>query len=141
MITRQGDFLFSRSARNSSVFSSAYPFSTLRSCFPGSPFISGFPAFVFHTGIPFSTHVLLPLPRLRFLSYRFGFIRCKGRPSRLIRRLEMYFRQILPFCERVIGRKSLTDEAVPTAGYRIHKTPKRFRQKGIERRENKETDY
>ena len=49
----------------------------------------------------------------------------------------MYFRQILPFCERVIGRKSLTDEAVPTAGYRIHKTPKRFRQKGIERRENK----
>jgi hypothetical protein len=49
----------------------------------------------------------------------------------------MYFLQILPFPERVIGRKSLPYEAVPTAVYRIHKIPKRFRQKGIERRENK----
>ena len=49
----------------------------------------------------------------------------------------MNFPQILPFPERVIGRKSLPYEAVPTAVYRIHKIPKRFRQKGIERRENK----
>ena len=35
-----------------------------------------------------------------------GFIRCKGLLSRLIRRLEVHFLQILPFCERVIGRKS-----------------------------------
>lgn len=53
----------------------------------------------------------------------------------MIRRLEVYFLQILPFDESVIGRKSLTDEAVPTAVYRIHKIPKQFRQKGIEQRE------
>lgn len=35
-----------------------------------------------------------------------GFIRCKDLLPRLIRRLEMYFLQILPFHERVIGRKS-----------------------------------
>ena len=35
-----------------------------------------------------------------------GFIRCKGLLSRLILRLEVHFLQILPFCERVIGRKS-----------------------------------
>lgn len=63
------------------------------------------------------------------------FFRCKGRLPRLIRRLEVYFLQILPFDESVIGRKSLTDEAVPTAVYRIHKIPKQFRQKGIEQRE------
>ena len=52
---------------------------------------------------------------LLYLSFRFpgsflpspvGFIRCKGLLPRLIRRLEMYFLQILPFHERVIGRKS-----------------------------------
>jgi len=32
--------------------------------------------------------------------------------------------------ERVIGRKSLPYEAVPTTVYRIYKIPKRFRQKG-----------
>ena len=41
-----------------------------------------------------------------FLPSSVGFIRCKGRLPRLIRRLEMYFLQILPFHERVIGRKS-----------------------------------
>ena len=40
------------------------------------------------------------------LSPAIGFIRCKGRQSRLIRRFEVDFLQILPFCERVIGRKN-----------------------------------
>ena len=41
-----------------------------------------------------------------FLPSSVGFIRCKGLLSRLILRLEVHFLQILPFCERVIGRKS-----------------------------------
>lgn len=40
------------------------------------------------------------------LSPAIGFIRCEGRQSRLIRRFEVYFLQILPFGERVIGRKN-----------------------------------
>lgn len=35
-----------------------------------------------------------------------GFIRCKGLLSRLILRLEVHSLQILPFCERVIGREN-----------------------------------
>lgn len=38
--------------------------------------------------------------------HRFGFIRCKGLLSRLIRQLEMYSLQILPCYARVIGRES-----------------------------------
>ena len=49
---------------------------------------------------------LLPLSRIHSCRHLFGFIRCKGLLSRLIRRLEVHFLQILPFCARVIGRKS-----------------------------------
>ena len=48
----------------------------------------------------------LPLSRIHSCRHRFGFIRCKGLLPRLIRRLEVHFLQILPFCARVIGRKS-----------------------------------
>ena len=59
----------------------------------------------------------LAKPSSLYISYRYNlygllsavavrFFRCKGRLPRLIRRLEVHFLQILPFCERVIGRKS-----------------------------------
>lgn len=55
--------------------------------------------------IPFLP-IPLPLSRLHSLPSPLCFIRCKGPLSRLIRRLEVHFLQILPFYERVIGRKS-----------------------------------
>ena len=60
--------------------------------------------------------------------HRFGFTRCKGRPSHLIRWLEVHFLQILPSAKRNWQEKP-SYEAVPTAVYRIRKTSKRFRKK------------
>ena len=54
---------------------------------------------------PFSIFSLFSLFRL-VPAIAGGFIRCKSLLPRLIRRLEVYFLQILPFCESVIGRKS-----------------------------------
>ena len=59
----------------------------------------------------------LAKPSSFYISYRYNlygllsavavrFFRCKGRLPRLIRRLEVHFLQILPFCERVIGREN-----------------------------------
>ena len=59
----------------------------------------------------------LAKPSSFYISYRYNlygllsavavrFFRCKGRLPRLIRRLEVHSLQILPFCERVIGREN-----------------------------------
>lgn len=40
--------------------------------------------------------------------------------------------KILPYCVRVIWQEKPSYEAVPTAGYRISKIPKRFRQERTE---------
>lgn len=56
------------------------------------------------------------------------FFRCKGRLPRLIRRLEVYFLQILPSTKSNWQEKP-SYEAVPAAGYRIYKIPERFRQR------------
>ena len=56
------------------------------------------------------------------------FFRCKGRLPRLIRRLEVYFLQILPSTKSNWQEKP-SYEAVPAAGYSIYKIPERFRQR------------
>lgn len=63
--------------------------------------------------------------------HRFGFTRCKGRPSHLIRWLEVHFLLAKFFLTgvRVIFQGKPPYEVFPTAVYRIRKTPKRFRKK------------
>ena len=77
-----------------------------------------------------NTPLLFPLPlsRIHSCRHRFGFIRCKGLLSRLIRQLEVHFLQILPPQVERNWQEKPSYKAVPTAVYRIHKTPKRFRQ-------------
>ena len=67
--------------------------------------------------------------------HRTGFIRCESRTSRLIRRLEVHFLQILPSQVKRNWQEEPSYEAVPTTVHCISKTPKRFRRKGIEKRE------
>jgi hypothetical protein len=67
--------------------------------------------------------------------HRTGFIRCESRTSRLIRRLEVHFLQILPSQAKRNWQEEPSYEAVPMTVHCISKTPKRFRRKGIEKRE------
>ena len=92
--------------------------------------------------IPLSFPLLLYFGEALFLLYelwyinRYGllsavavrFFRCKGRLLRLIRRLEVYFLQILPSTKSNWQEKP-SYEAVPAAVYRIYKIPERFRQR------------
>ena len=65
-----------------------------------------FSSHLYPVGIyPFISIPLTAFPA-SFLPFPFGFIRCKGLLSRLIHRFEVHFLQILPFYERVIGRKN-----------------------------------
>jgi hypothetical protein len=66
--------------------------------------------------------------------HRTGFIRCESRTSRLIRRLEVHFLQILPSQVKRNWQEEPSYEAVPTTVHCICKTSKRFRRKGIEKR-------
>lgn len=63
-----------------------------------------FPAFISESYSLFTVNSLdySGLPRC----HRFGFIRCKGRLPRLMRRFEVHSLQILPSCKRVIGREN-----------------------------------
>ena len=78
---------------------------------------------------PFSISPSYRFPGFIPCRHRFGFIRCKGLLSRLIRQLEVYFLQILPPRVERNWQEKPSYKAVPTAVCRIHKTPKRFRQK------------
>ena len=81
----------------------------------------------------------LAKPSSFYISYRYNlygllsavtvrFFRCKGRLPRLIRRLEVYFLQILPSTKSNWQEKP-SHEALPAAMYRIYKIPERFRQR------------
>ena len=93
----------------------------------GSPLYLFFPSTLipWHSRFPFICVTVavsaLPSP--------LGFIGCKGLLSRLIRRLEVHFLQILPSRARVIWQEKPPYEALPTAVYRNRKTSKRFRQR------------
>ena len=86
--------------------------------------------------IPLSFPLLLYLGEANYMYNLYGllsavtvrFFRCKGRLPRLIRRLEVYFLQILPSTKSNWQEKP-SYEAVPAAGYRIYKIPERFRQR------------
>ena len=64
------------------------------------------PAFISGKAVPPFLPSYLPACSGFLSAIAVRFFRCKGRLPRLIRRLEVHFLQILPFCERVIGREN-----------------------------------
>ena len=68
--------------------------------------ISFSPAFISGKAVPPFLPSYLPACSGFLSAIAVRFSSCKGRLPRLIRRLEVHSLQILPFCERVIGREN-----------------------------------
>lgn len=125
----RGNFLFHEQRKTALLYSAGHP-GRHNLFYPILTFLQPYGVFPF---IPFRI-----IWSFRSLSrhHRFGFIRCEVRQSRLIRRLEVHFLQNLPPAESIWQEKP-PYEAVRTTVCCICKTPKRFREKGTEERENK----